>query len=542
MKIVEIRDLDGPNLFDLRPVIKLEVEVEPDEHLPESSRHLLGPVVSGTSTPEPVRALHGAIRELHDLAGLPQPETRERALDLPNHYAVSFSWEWRSTATMIAQAAFDRVQRGQFTDGIADLMANALERDRERDDRPEWIRDSQRSIPTVAVTGTNGKTTTCRLLFYIARRAGYRVGMSGSAGVYIDDEQVLEGDYSGPSGARRVLLDSSVTLAVLESARGGILLRGLGYESNDIGVMLNISPDHLSLQGVERLETLAEVKSVVLQVTRPDGVAVLNADDPLVLAQRERTRANVVLISQQPDNPALAEHVAANGKAVVCDDRFIVLWDGGISQRIADLRDVPSTFAGTARHMVENTLTAAAAAHFGLGLDLDVVVESLASFRSDSRLNTGRLNIFRLDGRVVIVDYAHNESGLEMLLNFARGIMPSAHISAVIGTAGDRQDSILRGIGRIAGQLADHIYVKENPKYLRGRTQEQINELVMTGIGEARAESRVVGIYPTEYDATFAAIADASPDNVVAVMCVEDQRRILDELDQRGAHEWYPKV
>ena len=297
MELVEVRDLDGPNLFVLEPAIKLEVRIESGQRDVDAALDRLAELIG----------------ELHQRVGLDVPEVGRRAIDTKHHHALFYSWEWRSCAMEIAEAAYNMLNGTISLDDAVCRLKDALARDQQNDDRPEWVRDSERRIPAVGVTGTNGKTTTTRLLAHIARQAGKRVGWSSSSGVYIDGEKVLEGDYTGPSGARRVLLDPDVEIGMLETARGGILLRGVAYESNDVSVFLNLTPDHLFLQGVETLETLAAVKSVVIQVTRPEGLVVLNADDPLVLAQRSRVQAEILLTSQNANNPDVQQHIAAGG-------------------------------------------------------------------------------------------------------------------------------------------------------------------------------------------------------------------------------------
>ncbi len=521
MELVEVRDLDGPNLFAGEPVIKLEVRIDQHEGDVEAILH----------------ALTLEIARLHQLAGLATPIVGHRKIDTPGHYALFFPWEWRSTAIEIAEDAFHIVARDEESAATAERLAATLERDRNRDDRPEWVRDSERNIPAVGITGTNGKTTTTRLLSHIITTAGKRVGWSSSSGVYIAGEKVMEGDYTGPSGARRVLHDPSVEIAVLETARGGILLRGIAYESNDVGIFLNLTADHLFLQGVETLETLAEVKSVVVQATRPDGQVVLNADDPVVVEQRKRLRAAVLLFSQNPENPVLVEHIAAGGKALLRkEDRFVYVADGK-EQEIARLGEVPMTFNGAARHMVENALAAAGGA-IGLGFSIPEIAAGLTTFRNDVASNIGRLNVFKLEGKTIVVDYAHNESGLTELLTFSRRLMGSGCLSAIIGTAGDREDQVMTSLGRIAGECADRVYIKENPGYSRGREQGESSGMMRTGIEDIGALDRLAGVFPSEHAALLAAIDASSPGDTIALMCVEDQLTVLRDLRDRGAEEW----
>ena len=522
MELVEVRDLDGPNLFARIPVIKLEIRIEPGER----------------DVDQTCGELEEQIGQWHQVAGLDVPAVGRKDIDTPGHHALFFGWEWRETALAIAEAAFESVQSGTDQSETVARLEALLRQDRERDDRPDWVRDSERTIPAVGITGTNGKTTTTRLLAHICMTAGKHVGWSSSSGVYIDGQKVIEGDYTGPSGARRVLHDPSVEIAVLETARGGILLRGVAYESNDVGVFLNLTADHLYLQGVETLETLAEVKSVVIQATRPDGLVVLNADDPVVLAQRERVQAEVLLFSQNPDNREFQAHVEAGGKALLRRGDVLLSIDGGQEQELARLDAVPMTFNGTARHMVENALAGCGAA-IGLGFSVEQIAAGLTTFRSNVESNVGRLNVFKLEERLIVVDYAHNESGLIELLRFSRALMNGdGCLTAIIGTAGDREDEVLVGLGRIAGSSADRIYIKENPGYLRGRDLGTSNELMHAGVSEVGALERLAGIYPSEHAALLAAIDESKAGDAIVMMCVEDQITVLRELRDRDAQEW----
>ena len=537
MELVEIRDLDGPSLFLRRPAIKLELVLDGGETVPSDVARASAAVL-GIDLPATLsEALETIVRELHVRVGLPAPELGWRALDTPGHQVLFYAWEWRGVARRIAELAVAAVRGALAADDVA-ALPGFLDADRRRDDRPEYVRDADRRAPAIGITGTNGKTTTTRLLAHIIRESGKHVGWCSSSGVYIDGELVLDGDYTGPSGARRVLDDPLVEVAVLETARGGILLRGLGYESNDVGVMLNVSADHLDMQGIETVETLAEVKSTVIQVTRPEGTVVLNADDSLVLAQRPRVEAAITLTSQHADNPAIPTHVAAGGRAVVRDGDAVVLLEGNSRTRLFQLDDAPMTYGGRARHMVENVLAASAAA-LGLGITPDVLARGVATFTPDVHHNVGRLNVFDVAGRIVVVDYAHNESGLAALIEFSRSLMsPTGRLCVVIGTAGDRQDEVFVALGHVAAAGANGIYLKETPKYLRGRGAGEGPAIMRATIEADGAGDRLFGAVLSEHDALLAALDACEAGDAIAVMCVEEQLRVFGMLRDRGARPW----
>jgi cyanophycin synthetase len=401
------------------------------------------------------------------------------------------------------------------------------------DDHPLLVRDADRRMPIIGVTGTNGKTTTTRLIAHILRQTGRRVGWSSTTGVYIEGEQVLEGDYSGPAGARRVLEEPGVDAAVLETARGGILLRGLAYESNDVGVLINVSGDHLGLQGVLTVEGLARVKAVVVRVTRAGGAAVLNADDPLVRGVAAGLRAEIVWISRDADNPTVLAHVQDGGRALVLRDGRFVALRGERETPIAAVADIPIAWGGLAEHMVENALCATAAC-LALGLAPAEVAQGLATFGADPADNPGRLHVYDVDGATVILDYAHNEVGLEHLLRLAAGFRgDGGRMVAIIGTAGDRTDEALRSLGRIAASGADRVIVKETRRYLRGRASPQeMTDLFVAGIEAAGGTDHTVA--PDELAAFDQALEGTRPGDVVAMMCIEEGPALRERARQLG--------
>jgi cyanophycin synthetase len=343
---------------------------------------------------------------------------------------------------------------------------------------------------------------------------------------------VLDGDYSGPSGARRVVNDASVDVGVLETARGGILLRGLACESNDVSVFTNISADHLNLHGIHTVEALAEVKSVVCQTTKPGGVAVLNADDPLVVASTRHIRARKLYFTREPSNPLLSGSVENGGPVLRVCDGAIELVEGDVIFRFRDLADIPCTYGGRAEHMIENVMAATGAA-IGLGVPLEAIDEGLASFRNSVEQNPGRLNVFDLDGVTVVLDFAHNEAGLVVLLDFARRFLnQGGRLSVLIGTAGDRTDDSLREIGRLAGAGADRSIIKRTKKYERGRTNEEMIALYREGAALAgHPEIEVAG---DEVEGLAMALADTRRGDVIALMAQEQVAELAAELGKRG--------
>ena len=300
---------------------------------------------------------------------------------------------------------------------------------------------------------------------------------------------------------------------MLETARGGVLLRGIGAAHNDVAVVTNVSADHLGLQGIHTLDQLAEVKAAIIRITKPTGWVVLNADDPRVLAMRRHTKARPYAFSLDPDSPGLRAVLDERGRGITVLDGDMVLLHGGDPDHLVPIDEVPVTLAGLSSHNVANALAAAAAA-LSVGLPRAAVVEGLRTFLPDASLNPGRMNVWSLRDRIVIVDLAHNEESLRALLEVARGLrQPGGAVWCVLGTAGDRTDALLRALGEIAAKGADRAVIAEKEVYLRGRDPAEMITLFRAGAG---AE---LPAYATELDALAQVVGESSPGDVVALMC-----------------------
>ncbi len=540
MELVEIRDLDGPNIFLLQPAIKVEFSWSDSDVTAEALANFARRSAPLVSNLEPGVGIDGfghlareIVATLHRQAGVGVPEIVWRLPETSGRVVIAFGWQRRAFALSLAKDLVALATGEEPEPSVTARLQSLLADPPTDQDRPAYLRDSERTIPIIATTGTNGKTTTTRLIVHILRQAGRRVGWSSSAGVFIEGVQVLEGDYTGPTGALRVLQDPQVDVAVLETARGGILLRGLAYESNDVGVFINVSADHLNLHGIRTVEGLADVKATVLRVTRPEGYAVLNADDPLVVALRGTLRARPFLVSRQHDNHHVAAHREQGGTTLVADSGVLTLTMNGTETRIIDLADIPMTFEGRAGHMVENALCGAAAC-LGIGLTVEEVAAGLASFRNTPEQNTGRLNVYDVNGVTVIVDYAHNEAGLRNLLAFAGSYRrEGGSLVSIIGTAGDRTDDALRALGTMAARASDRVIIKRTSRYLRGRSAEAMDHLFQEGI--TAGNGGLAPVEPTEREALRAALTDARRGDVIAMMCIEQVAEVQRDLAAQGA-------
>jgi cyanophycin synthetase len=400
-------------------------------------------------------------------------------------------------------------------------------------------------IPIVAVTGTNGKTTTARMIAHIFKGMGRQVGLTTTDGILIDERLVVAADASGPRSARMVLQNPRVDFAVFEVARGGILREGLGYERNDVGVVLNVSGDHLGLRGIDTLKQLAAVKQVVIEAVPRDGHGVLNADDPLVAAMRRHCSGELVYFSMEEGNELVDAHCRRGGRAVVLEDgrlgEGIVLRQGRRSTLIAPTSVLPATFGGRARMNVANAMAAAAAA-MAAGAHLHDIRAGLRSFTTSYEVAPGRLNLFEVDGFRVLVDYCHNAAGMRMLGDFVdrlaeppKGGDVIAHRRlGVIASPGDRRDKDVRELGQVAARHFDVLIVRED-RNLRGREPGETAELVAAGVKAEMgrgARCRSLDVVVDEMAATKLALDRANPGDLV-VLCADRVDEIVDELQAR---------
>ncbi len=557
MRLVEIRLLEGPNVYRLEPVVKVELAVGRRRTWygqREPARYALvhlGAAVPARDWPDPIAAVAAWVRRLRADHGEGRAGLVVHRSSDPGHWIVTFPWSGEERARTLAEAALALAERdvspsrtAQLTGAQERLVTRWTERIASaRTSPPTWIRDADRRIPVVSISGTNGKSTVTRLITHILLAAGRHVGTTTSDGVLVDERMVDPGDWTGPGGAHQILARSDIDVAVLETARGGIVLRGMGYESNDASVLTNVSSDHLDLQGIHTLPELAEVKATVCRVTKPDGWVVLNGDDPLVAAVSRRVRGRVAFFSLDGNDgsAAVQRHVARGGRAYVVRRGWLTEVEGSSSTSVVEIGRVPITIGGLARHNVANALAAAGGAR-GLGATIDQVRDGLLDFRPSAERSPGRLNLFRLGSRLVIVDFAHNEAGVSAVLDVAEGLAAgaagrAAPVTAIIGTAGDRPDDTLRGIGRIAAQRAQRVVIKETRKYLRGRTEAAVIGELLAGVTAGGMDAGDVPIYESETVALRAELVGRGPDSprVIVLMCHEERDGVFQLLDDLGA-------
>ena len=539
--LVELRLLDGPNLYFPRPAAKVTLDLTELLRLSVADAQDLGAGLGlGKARPGAARSIFRQrfairlvtqiVRRLARIGGVTRLAVRTRTGQAVSELVVAYPWRNSGRAEALAHGlarVLDSVAIGPEavteminTEGAA-LAAAPL------GSAPRLIRPR---IPVVAITGTNGKTTTARMIGHVARRAGRSVGWSSTDGVYINGELIEAGDFSGPGGAGRVLRYPGVELAVTETARGGILRRGVGVAYNDVSVVTNISADHLGADGIDTLDQLAEVKAVITKITKSDGWCVLNADDPRTFGMRLGVKAKIWVFTRDPDSPSARNVLSGGGRVTtVLGGTVSVLTAGSDPLPVIDVVDVPMTLAGLSRVNVENVL-AVTSATLALGFSVEQVSDGLRSF-DPSQNNPGRMNIWTVSvpGGVisVVIDLAHNEAGLEALLEIMKGIRPpGGRLLLAVGTAGDRSDEVFVKLGEIAGLGVDVIEIVHKAKYLRGQSMETINKLIKEGA--AHAGVQIDRSHDSELGGLVSLVDQARNGDVVAIMTHQD-RELLDQ-------------
>ncbi len=385
--------------------------------------------------------------------------------------------------------------------------------------------DVDTRIPIIAVTGTNGKTTTTRLIAHIVRSMGYRVGYTTTDGIYIGNQMMMRGDCTGPVSTQFILKDPTVEFAVLETARGGILKAGLGFDHCDIAIVTNVQPDHLGLMGIDTVEQLAKVKGVLPETVWPEGYAILNADDELVFKMKRDLDCRLALFSLDENNPHIREHAGRGGISAVAENGYVTIMKGGWKIRVDKIAAIPLTFGGKAVFNIANVLPAVLAGYLR-GFDIEDIRTALQTFIPSPGTTPGRMNLFEFKNFRVLVDYAHNYTGLENLSTFIQKIEAKVKVGVVAGV-GDRRDEDTLSLGRVAAKTFDEIVIRQD-KNLREKTAGEIIDLLKKGIYEVDPAKKVK-VIPKETEAIDYVIRNARKDSFITI-CSDVVPDVLDMI------------
>lgn len=392
-------------------------------------------------------------------------------------------------------------------------------------------------IPIVAVTGTNGKTTTTRLIAHMAKLKGYKVGYTTTDGVYIQNRLLMKGDCTGPTSAEFVLKDPTVDFAVLECARGGLLRAGLGFKRCEVGIVTNVAADHLGLKGIHTLEQLADVKGVIPEVVLPEGYAILNADDELVYNMRRKIECNLALFSMNEDNIHIKAIQKRDGLCAIYENGYITICRGEWKLRIIKAVNVPLTYGGKALFMIQNILPSVLAAYVR-GISIDDIKTGLETFMPSPSQTPGRLNLFEFKNFSILLDYAHNPAGMRALKQFVDNVEASVKVGIIAGI-GDRREEDNNELGAVAAEMFDEIIIRQD-KNLRGRTEEEIIRMLRDGINSVNPKIKTT-VIPSEPEAIQYAVKNAVKGSLI-VLCsdvVPDALNLVTKLKEEEAASLY---
>ncbi len=391
-------------------------------------------------------------------------------------------------------------------------------------------------IPIIAITGTNGKTTTTRLTAHIAKTAGYKVGYTTSDGVYIQNQLMMKGDCTGPASTQFVLRDPTVDFAVLECARGGILRSGLAFQHCEVAIVTNVSADHMGLGGIDNMEQMARVKAVLPETVFPHGFAILNADDDLVYKMREGLDCKVAFFSMDENNPRIKRHCNNGGYAAVFENGYITIMKGNWKIRVERVNEIPITYGGKAVHNIMNCLPAVLGSYLYRNIKIEDIKLALQTFIPSATQTPGRLNLFQMKHCQFLLDFAHNPAGLQLLCDFISKMDTDYRVGLISGT-GDRRDEDIKDLGRISGRYFDEIIIRSD-KHLRGRKPEEIVQLLSDGIDETKTRDIPVKVILKEAEAITYAYENAKPGSLITIMCdvvtdaLEQVRKIKEHEDK----------
>jgi len=392
-------------------------------------------------------------------------------------------------------------------------------------------KDDNGKIPIIAITGTNGKTTTTRLLAHMAKMNGCRVGYTTSDGVYIQNQLLKTGDCTGPQSAEFVLKDPTVNIAILECARGGLLRAGLGFPNCDIGIVTNVSEDHLGLKGIHAIEQLARAKSVIVESVLPTGWAILNADDDQVFKMRKNVSCNVALFSMKEDNPRILKLQEKGGVTALYENGYVTLFKGTKRMRVMKAENIPLTYGGKATFMIQNILPAIIAAD-AQHINIQDMKAALQTFIPSADQTPGRLNLYHFNNFKVLLDYAHNRAGMRALQKFTNAFQVSKKVGIIAGI-GDRREEDNFEMGKIAAEMFDEVIIR-NDKNLRGQNEKKLIALIEEGITSVN-NNHPIKVISSETEAINHAIKHAEKDSLIVLCCddIEEATALVKELQKK---------
>ena len=551
MKIISFKVYKGRNIYSHRKCIRLNLDLEGyaevsskeiydfNESLvrimPELTKHSCGidedrgfikGLTQGTYLAHVSKHI---ILALHNIVGLEVSYGKAREISGDICYVI-YEYEYKGTGIEAGNIAVDLIN--SLISKVEFNLDLSLDRLKEIlfSEKHKACKDTLRNIPIVAITGTNGKTTTTRLITHILKVSGYRVGMTTTSGIYIDGKCIFKGDTSGPRSALVVLRNKNIDVAVLETARGGIIREGLAYDLADVGVITNITEDHIGIDEVETIEDLAKVKALVGEAVKTEGYVVVNGDDNISRSILDRFKSNIIIFSNDKSNKIMQVNIKNGGYGIYVDENNIIVKKGTITEELIEINNIGITMKGILKYNTENAMAACAAA-IGLGINHDIIKQGLMSFYCDENQNPGRFNQYFVNDIMVILDYGHNLASYKAVFNALKNIEHNKLIG-VIGSPGDRLDSFILEVGKCAGENLDYIFIKENEDK-RGRADGAVVDIIEKGILKSKFNSMNIKKVLVETEAFKVALDFAEPKDIIIIF-IENPKPFIDIMSEKN--------
>ena len=550
LKIISFKVFKGRNIYSHKKCVRLDIDLEGDSEipskeifdfnnrlvniLPELAEHICGIDADRDLTKTNAEGTYLAqvckqiILELHNMIGVKVSYGKAREVFRDNYFVI-YQYQFKNTAIEAGIIAVDLINslinRSQLD---LDLRLKEL-REILISEQDKLIKDIPRSIPIVAITGTNGKTTTTRLITHILSIFGYVVGMTTTSGIYINEKCICKGDMSGPKSALVVLTNKNIDAAVLETARGGIIREGLSYDLADVAVITNITEDHIGIDEVETIEDLAKVKALVGEAVKAEGYVVINGDDNISISILHRFKSKLIIFSMDKNNDIMGDNIKNDGYGIYLDEDYIIVQKNSNIKKLININDIGITMKGMLKFNIENAMAACGAA-IGLGVDYAIIQQGLMSFYSDENQNPGRFNQYFVNDVMVILDYGHNIASYKAVFSSLKNLEHNKLIG-VIGAPGDRLDSFILEVGKYEGENLDYIFIKENEDK-RCRTKGEVADIVEKGVLKSKFHSANIKKVLVESEAFKAALDFAQPKDIIIIF-VENPKLFIDIMKEK---------
>jgi cyanophycin synthetase len=550
LKIISFKVFKGRNIYSHKKCIRLNLDLEgyseiPSQEnfdfnnrlvniLPKLAEHISDIDHNRDLTKTHAEGIYLAqickhiILELHSIIGVKVSYGKAKEVFKDNYYVI-YQYKFKDTSIEAGIIAVDLIN--SLMNGFQFDLDLRLKKLREIliNEQDKLTPDIPRNIPIVAITGTNGKTTTTRLIAHILSISGYAIGMTATSGIYINKKCICKGDMSGPKSALVVLTNKNIDAAVLETARGGIIREGLAYDLADVAVITNITHDHIGIDEVETIEELAKVKALVGEAVKTEGYVVINGDDNISISILHRFKSKLIIFSMDKNNVTMRANIKNHGYGIYLDEDYIIVQKNTDIKKLISINNIGIAMKGMLRFNIENAMAACGAA-IGLSVDYGIIQQGLMSFYNDENQNPGRFNQYFVNDVMVILDYGHNLASYKAVFSSLKNIEHNKLIG-VIGAPGDRLDSFMLEVGKYAGENLDYIFIKENEDK-RGRAIGEVADIVEKGVLKSRFPSTNIKKVLVESEAFKAALDFAQPKDIIIIF-IENPKPFIDIMREK---------